>query len=156
MEGVAKRMLEYGSTISKSDILAVFEDLSVALGDLLLDGYHVNMEFGDYQLTIHGVLDGLDDEYDPRRHQIEVSISVGARLREGIRRRAQLTKDQQPGAQPSPVQYTDLASGEHDHTLTPGGVGRVLGKHLKFDPADPQQGIFFVNADRRATRKVPH
>ena len=28
--------------------------------------------------------------------------------------------------------------------LTPGGMGQLVGHRLKFDPADPNQGIFFV------------
>ena len=37
-------------------------------------------------------------------------------------------------------------------TLTPGGAGRILGGQLKFDPADPRQGVFFVARDESETR----
>ena len=36
--------------------------------------------------------------------------------------------------------------------MTPGGLAQLDGHRLKFDPADPAQGIFFVAADRRETR----
>ena len=29
--------------------------------------------------------------------------------------------------------------------VTPGGMGRLTGYRLKFDPTDPNQGIFFIN-----------
>jgi hypothetical protein len=36
--------------------------------------------------------------------------------------------------------------------VTPGGAGRLEGRRLKFDPADPRQGVFFVTPDGRETR----
>ncbi len=36
--------------------------------------------------------------------------------------------------------------------LTPGGMGRLYGARLKFDPSDPRQGIFFIAADKTETR----
>src|SRR5699024_7875446 len=30
-------------------------------------------------------------------------------------------------------------------TITPGGAARLIGKNLKFDEKDDEQGIFFVN-----------
>lgn len=49
-------------------------------------------------------------------------------------------------SQPRPLNYTDLNSGEVNSVLTPGGMGRVTGYRLKFDPTDPEQGIFFMPA----------
>ena len=44
------------------------------------------------------------------------------------------------------LEYTDVNSGERNGVLTPGGMGRLVGHRLKFDPADVNQGVFFVAA----------
>ncbi len=43
-------------------------------------------------------------------------------------------------------------SGERNSVLTAGGMGQLTGHRLKFDPADANQGIFFVAEDNSATR----
>lgn len=43
---------------------------------------------------------------------------------------------------PNLLEYLDTNSGQTNTTLTPGGMGHVVGHRLKFDPADPSQGIF--------------
>jgi hypothetical protein len=48
------------------------------------------------------------------------------------------------------LDYTDLNSGELNRRITPGGMGQLTGYRLRFDPADPEQGIFFINGS--ATR----
>jgi len=49
--------------------------------------------------------------------------------------------------------YVDVATGERSSTLTPGGLGRLIGRRLKFDAADPAQGVFFLSlADGSATQ----
>jgi hypothetical protein len=36
--------------------------------------------------------------------------------------------------------------------LTPGGMGKIEGHRLKFDPTDAAQGIFFIAADGTETQ----
>jgi len=155
IEEIADMIVSQGSTVGRADIVAVLEELVVALENLLKMGFHIHLPFADFQLTIQGVFNGPTDEYDPRRHHVYVSITPGPRLRKAIRYGVQLTKDQQAPRVPTPLEYFDLDSGTRNHLVTPGGVGRVTGNKLKFDPADPQQGIFFVDQDRHAFRVEP-
>jgi hypothetical protein len=46
----------------------------------------------------------------------------------------------------------DLDSNTWDSTVTPGGLGRLNGHRLKFDQADPQQGVFLVTANGTENR----
>ncbi len=72
------------------------------------------------------------------------TASPGKRFRKAIRERAQATKQEAVRPRPNPLEYTDVNSGERNSVLTPGGMGRVVGHRFKFDPADANQGIFFV------------
>ena len=48
---------------------------------------------------------------------------------------------------PELLEYIDWNSGLHDHILTPGGLGQIIGQHLKFDASQIDQGVFFVTPD---------
>jgi len=156
IEQIADMMVSQGSTVGKADIVAVLEELVVAMARLLAMGFHIHLPFADFQLTIQGVFDGATDEYDPRRHEVYVSITPGTRLRREIRRSVRLTKVEPAPGVPNLSEYFDLDSGERNSSVTPGGVGRVLGAKLKFDPDDPDQGIFFVDAEHAPTAAPRH
>ena len=55
-------------------------------------------------------------------------------------------------AVPNPLTYIDTATGERNGLVTPGWEGRLIGRRLQFDPADPEQGIFYIAADGTPTR----
>ena len=149
---VADMMVSQGSTVGRADILAVIEELVTAILNLLRMGFRIHLPFANFELTIQGLFDGPNDEFDPRRHKIYISVTPGSRLRKDILHTIQLSKDQQGPRLPVPTDYFDLDSGEHNNLITPGGIARVLGYKLKFDPAEPDQGIFFIDQDNRATR----
>ena len=48
---------------------------------------------------------------------------------------------------PSPVikGYFDAGPGQRNEVITPGGGSRITGNRLRFDEADPAQGIFVIN-----------
>ena len=50
------------------------------------------------------------------------------------------------------VEYLDLVSGTANQVLTPGEGAHLTGRLLRFDPADPEQGVFFVAVDGTRTR----
>lgn len=140
----------HGVELSRPDIAAVLQGLRGAIEDLLVEGYHINTSFGNFRVNIRGSFDGRSDSFDPDRHRIEVTVSANPQLRGAVRQRAQVVKERQPTPQPDPCQYRDLGSGQLNSILTTRGLGQLDGYRLKFDPADPQQGIFFVMAGREA------
>ena len=48
---------------------------------------------------------------------------------------------------PGLLQLIDHTSGEKNSILTSGGMVSVEGHSLKFDPTDPEQGIFLIAED---------
>lgn len=77
----------------------------------------------------------------------KAATSPGAQLRRIIHQHARVQKDLVGQVRPEPLEYTDWNSGECDSVLTPGGLGQVIGQNLKFDPRQPDQGIFFVTPE---------
>jgi hypothetical protein len=152
LEDVIDRMVKTAVPVSRSELLAVLEGFFAAIERMVLEGRHVNTPLANFQASIAGLFDSPDDCYDPRRHQVVATVSPGERFRRTIRRQARVAKEDASSVEPHPVQLLDVSSGECNDLLTPGGIGRLAGHQLKFNPDDPEQGIFFVAADGGTSR----
>jgi len=96
----------------------------------------------------------IADGYDPSRHQISAKVTAGKRYRRAIGERAQAVKQEAVKPKPNPLEYTDINTGERNSVLTPGGMGQLVGHRLKFDPAAPEQGVFFMAPDGSSSTRV--
>ena len=152
LEDVIERIIQRGSTVSKSDILSVLEEYHHAIESLLLDGLNVVTPSANYSVSVRGVFNGQADRFDPSRHQVTATVNPGVRLRRAIRERAQVIKQEATRPTPNPLEFTDMNSGERNSLLTPGGIGQVVGHRLKFDPTDANQGIFLIAEDGSVTQ----
>jgi hypothetical protein len=152
LEAVIERMIQQGSTVVKADILSVLEDYHSAIENMVLEGMNVNTPSANFGASVKGVFEGQADGFDPSRHQLTATVSPGKRFRKAIKERGQATKQEAVKPMPNLLEYTDLNSGERNSVLTPGGMGQVVGHRLKFDPADANQGVFFVAEGGGATK----
>ncbi len=151
MEDVIARMIERGSTTTEADVLAVLQDYHAAIESLVLEGFKVLTPGANYGVSMKGVFDGREDNFDRSRHQVEANVSPGAQFRRTIRDRARVQRAEATKPSPSPLTYVDLNTAETNSLVTPGGMGRLSGYRLKFDADDPTQGLFFVAADHSET-----
>ena len=154
-EAVIDRMVSLGSTVVKADILATLQLFYQATEALVLEGFRVNVAgIVDVYPRMQGVFNGITDSYDPSRHQVGVTASAGAQLRESVRQQAQVQKDETVKPRPAPLQYVDLASGTVDTTLTRGTIGTLNGARLKFDSSDSDEGIYLIPTGGAAPIKI--
>ncbi|MCW9708974.1 DUF4469 domain-containing protein [Fodinibius salsisoli] len=51
----------------------------------------------------------------------------------------------------TPVWFRDIETDTRNDQLTPGGMAIVSGRHLKIEPDDSQQGVFFISPDGTKT-----
>lgn len=152
MDGVIDRMMQQGSTVTRADVAGTLEDFFSAVENIILEGNNVNTPLANFGASIRGVFTGQDDAFDASRHQITPTTSPGKRLRRAVEGRAQAVKQEAIKPAPNPLEYIDVSSGLRDGSLTPGGMGQLIGHRLKFDPSDPEQGIFFIAEDGSAAR----
>ncbi len=45
---------------------------------------------------------------------------------------------------PNPIEYRDIGSDTTNDTVTVGNIGQLSGSRLKFDPAEADEGLYFV------------
>lgn len=155
LDAIVQRMIDQGSTVTKADILAVLEDAIKASESYLLDGFRVNFGgFCELFPRIGGVFNGLEDSFDSSRHHIDLGANPGIRVRKTIRQNAEIAKQEATVPKPNPVEYIDLATGEVNDSVTMGNIGTLNGHRLKFNPDQPDEGIFFMDTDSDEEHKV--
>ena len=154
---IAQRIIEQGSTVTSADILAVLEDTIKACEALLLEGYSVNLGgLVRLQPSIKGVFNGPNDKFDPARHKIDVGATPGQRVRDKVRAEAKVKKDETILPAPVLISFQDVISHTTDTTATLNGIGTIIGHRLKFDPNQPDEGIFFKVAGMPPEEKVSY
>lgn len=136
-------MMRQGSTLTRADTLAALENYHQAIITLVLEGFKVRTRTAVYGASIKGSFEGQDDAFSPARHQLEPQVSAGSTLRHAMHREGRAVKGESRSQDPHPLEYTDVNSGSRNDQVTPGGLGQLSGYRLKFDPADPAQGLFF-------------
>lgn len=152
LDVIIERMIKQGSTVTKADTLSVLEDYFTAVESMILEGMNVTTPIANFGASIRGVFNGQTDSFNKARHQITPTVNPGKRLRAIMAQKGQPVKREASKPAPNPLAYLDLASDTRNGTLTPGGMGQVTGHRLKFDAADPAQGVFFVDESGTAAR----
>jgi hypothetical protein len=152
LDRVVDRMMERGSGVTRQDALASLSLYHSTVETMVLEGYRVITPLATFGASIKGRFDHTEDTFTGARHKVEASVSPGTGLRRAIQEKAQLEQQEANSPQPRPEAFFDPISGERNGQINPGRVGQVSGRRLKFDAADPNQGIFFVAADGSATR----
>lgn len=155
LQTVADRIVEQGSTVTRTDVIAVLEGAIMATESLLLEGARIN--FGglcDLYPKIKGKFNGITDHYDPSRHQIDVGASPGARVRNTVRDNATVTKQDTILPVPLVLEFIDLASGSINTDLTPGNIGTINGSRLAFSEQASDEGLCFQNTSTAESVRV--
>lgn len=154
-EQIVELVVKQNSTVTRADVLAVLDNFFTVIEDALLLGFNVNTPGANYRASVKGSFDRDTDGFIPGRNMVEASINPGPRLRRAMRH-AQAQKQESSSNKPRPAYYLDLNSDELNQGITPGGMGQITGYRLKFDPADPEQGIFFINGSTTRVSVVGH
>jgi hypothetical protein len=153
LEDVFEHMTREGSTITKAEALAGFEEVIQGIVNLVEQGNSVVTPLVNISPSISGVFDGEEDRFDPDRHQVNINVSPGLRLRDtagDIPTQKIAPKDRVPVLR----HFYDNRSDTRNGTITPAGGARITGALLKFDEEDENQGVFFINTSDGSERRV--
>lgn len=153
IEDVFDHMTREGSTITKAEALASFEEISQGIINLIRQGNAVVTPLFNIRSGISGVFEDEDDNFDANRHQVRINLSVGSRLRP-VAAEIDPQKIKARERQPDIEYFYDDATDTKNEVITPGRGARIAGELLKFDEDDPTQGIFFVNKDDSSETRV--
>ncbi len=144
-EQLEQEMVEEGTGLTLPQAKAYKEKFFQLVERHAARGERINVGMFSIRSSIKGVFRNGDDSFDPTRHSVVYHITPGPRLRK-LERTVKPRKVKASPPMPEPHEFVDAASGEHNRTATPGGIAVVKGAYLKFDPADPAQGLFLIPA----------
>ncbi|NJO88206.1 MAG: DUF4469 domain-containing protein [Chloroflexia bacterium] len=140
-----------GSGITTAEVKGNYTEIIEAHEFFLKQGYGINTEFVKARPTIQGVFKDKNDSFDASRHQIKFRVRLSKRYKE-IAANVKTEKVEAIKNVPLLIDFRDISSDTVNETLTPGGVGHLLGSRLKYDETDENQGIYFVATNSTATR----
>ncbi len=144
-DDLVQDIIDQGTTVNKPDILAVTAALKLACQRRVEEGQRVNY-FGmvEFFPRVKGVFTGAMDTFDPARHTLDIGANPGSELRDAVRAGASVEKVEAVKPSPNPVEYRDIGSDTTNDTVTVGNIGQLSGSRLKYDPAQADEGVFFV------------
>ncbi|NJN98500.1 MAG: DUF4469 domain-containing protein [Anaerolineales bacterium] len=151
-EQIIDRLMERGPAITREDAIAVIRAYSQTIITLALEGNKVSTPLMSCGISIKGVFVSQTDTFNSSRHSIEATVNPGPEFKRLVREKGQVQQQEANKPQPNPLEYLDLGSGQRNGSISAGRVAQVNGHRLKFDQADPTQGIFFIAADGSESR----
>ena len=139
-------MVAEGTGLTRPQALAYFEKLMQIFEYLIKERGGLNIPLFNIRTTITGVFRSQYDSFDPERHQINIRILPGPRLKK-LRKHLELKKVIRQKLTPSPEVLFDFTTNSQNEQLTSKGFATLTGGNLKFDPGDDRQGIFFIQVN---------
>lgn len=133
-----------GSILKPTETEAVIDNYWQTIAGYIQKGEGYSDDYISTRFGISGVFQDDEDQFDPARHKVMVSIVLKDSLTD-VADDISLRKVDSRHIVPEVEQIYDWGSGTNDDILTPGDVLEVTGTHLKIlDNADGE-GVFFVN-----------
>ena len=133
-----------GSILKPTETDAVIDNYWSTITDYLRKGEGYSDDYIRTRFGISGVFQDEDDQYDPARHQVLISVVPKDAVTDAT---DDISLQKVDGQAITPVVDTiyDWGSGTDDDILTPGGVLEIKGNHLKIHGNIEEEGVFFVN-----------
>ena len=143
-EAIITRMLSRGTTLTRTDIIAVLNGLEETVVAVLLEGNNITLPLFNTSFSISGVFDSPLDSFDGNRHKLNINLTKGLLLREA-EKKVKFEKTNVSSPQPQIQEVKDSVSQTVNEKLTPKGVVELRGYNLKIEGDDPTCGLWFIN-----------
>ena len=150
-EAVISRMLQKGTLLTRTDIVAVLNNFEETVAGALLSGYTVNLPLFNTSFSISGVFESAMETFDGNRHKLNINLTKGVLLRDA-EKNVKLEKTAARAPQPAIQEVRDCVSGVVNERLTASGVVEVRGYNLRIEGDDPACGLWFVDANGVETK----
>jgi hypothetical protein len=150
-EAVIARMLSRGTSLTRTDIIAVLNALEETVVEAHLQGYTMVLPLFNTSFSISGVFESAMDTFDGNRHKLNINLTKGVALRDA-EKRVKFEKTNTPAPLPQIQEVRDSVSGTVNERLTARGVVEVRGYNLKIDGDNAACGLWFVAGNGQETK----
>ena len=144
-EAIITRMLNRGTLLTRTDILAVLNNFEETINEAHLEGYTVTLPLFNTSCSISGVFESPLDSFDGNRHKFNLNLTKGALLR-NTEKNVKFEKTNTATPLPNIQEVRDSISATVNEQLTSKGVIEVRGYNLRIEGNDPACGLWIVTA----------
>ncbi|MGL5960077.1 MAG: DNA-binding domain-containing protein, partial [Bacteroidales bacterium] len=146
MNSIVERMLQKGSTITKTDVLAALNLFFEVVENITAEGETVNTDLFTTNFSIQGVFEGASDSFDHKRHHLKLNVNAGVGLKKTATT-VKLEKTKAPEVLPHVIEVKDSITGSVSEHISSEGVIEIIGSMIKIAGDDPKNGVYLVNAE---------
>lgn len=140
MDKIVDRMANSGSSVTRSDAIAVMHLFFDVIREGLLQGATISTPLFKIELKVRGNFTGPEDRFWPKRHKVEPAITSGKELKASMKR-VKLEKAESRKKMPVIQKLAYLDPDLSNDVLHPGGILVLSGINLKIDKNDPEQKL---------------
>lgn len=153
LEDITDMMMHRPVGVSRVEVTGVMEELFIAMEFLLLRGECIETPLFKITPRVKGVFENEDAPFDSAKHKVRLRLLPGKRLGK-IAAEIPVERVAPVVSMPKLVSLLDMANSQKNQTLTAGQPARLQGNKLKFDSADPLQGVFLIDNATATETKV--
>lgn len=149
LASITERMIQKGSTITKTDTLAVLNTFFEVVKEITQEGETIHTELIHTNFSIQGVFDSATEKFDPKKQKLKINVNAGKKLKKAL---PLVTLEKTTTTEPLPnlVEVKDSISGSVNDRITSGGVVEIIGSMLKVEGTKTANGVFFTAQDGTA------
>ena len=144
VDGMLTLLRTFNSTVSEEEAKSVIIALQKATGFYLQEGYTVDLGFLSLAPRVSGVFDNENDAFDSARHQLHVRARLDGGFVNQVRSIAKISKKYRLPTVPAVTSVFDVTGGMVEDRCFPGGTVQLMGKNLKFDLENGNEGIYLL------------
>ncbi|MDE5421520.1 DUF4469 domain-containing protein [Ancylomarina sp. DW003] len=153
LEDIIAQMLEKGSTVTRSDILAVLNNFFEVAGTITSNGGMINTDLFKTNFSVTGVFNGATDAFDKSRHAIKINTNAGKVLKTALTK-VKVEKVASAETIPHILEVKDSISGSVNDQISSEGVLEITGSRLKLDGDNATNGVYLVASDNTRNKVV--
>lgn len=151
IDALIERMLQCGTTLTKTDIMAVLNAMEETIVEITKEGHTVAIPLFQTRFSIVGSFNGPMDIFDHTRHKLKINVSRGTLIRD-VQKKIKLEKIDSLAPPINIIEVRDCVSETANSVLTTKGVVKIYGNHIKIVGNDENCGLYFVAADGTETK----
>ncbi len=152
-EELADELVRQGTTVRRADVLAVLDNLGLAVGHLCARGIAVSIpNLGTMTPRARGVVDRNGAWVRPLEGYLTLQADRG--LEAVFNQHAKFQEVPRKPVRAIIRRIFNVTAAPGDVRLVPGDVFEVQGRHLRFNAAAADEGIFLKRAEGSTTEEV--
>jgi hypothetical protein len=153
-DDLIKIAVQRRTDLSPSSLRAALDILKEIAIEEIANGASVQFGLGFFSLDVKGVFIGDQAGWDAAQHSLHVKTSASVELRQVVRGVHVNVRGMASAGTVINV-VKDVASGEENTTLTPGGGVNIGGSKIKIAGDNPENGIRIVNQGTGEATAIP-